>query len=57
MQYFGYLRRNPNDAPDADHQGYNFWPNKLNSFDGNFVSADMDTAFISSVEYRQRLGL
>jgi hypothetical protein len=32
MQYFGYLRRNPNDAPDIDYQGYNFWLNKLNSF-------------------------
>ena len=25
MQYFGYLRRNPNDAPDPDFTGYNFW--------------------------------
>jgi hypothetical protein len=56
MQYFGYLRRNPNDAPDADYQGYNFWLNKLNSFNGDFVSADMVKAFISSVEYRQRFG-
>jgi cytochrome c peroxidase len=56
MQYFGYLRRNPNDAPDADYQGYSFWLNKLNSFNGDFVSADMVKAFISSVEYRQRFG-
>ena len=30
MQYFGYLRRNPNDPPEAtlDFQGYNFWLNK-----------------------------
>ncbi len=27
MQYFGYLRRNPNDAPEPtlDFSGYNFW--------------------------------
>ncbi len=27
MQYFGYLRRNPNDAPEAglNFDGYNFW--------------------------------
>jgi cytochrome c peroxidase len=56
MQYFGYLRRNPSDAPDADYQGYNFWLNKLNSFSGDFVSADMVKAFISSIEYRQRFG-
>src|SRR5207237_7759531 len=39
MQYFGYLRRNPNDPPEPtlDFQGYNFWLNKLNSFNGNFV--------------------
>ena len=46
MQYFGYLRRNPNDAPDANFDGYDFWLNKLNQFDGNFVSAEMVKAFI-----------
>jgi uncharacterized delta-60 repeat protein len=54
MQYFGYLRRNPNDAPDADLSGYNFWLNKLNQFNGNFVNAEMVKAFITSAEYRQR---
>src|SRR5205085_7036117 len=24
MEFFGYLRRNPNDAPDADYTGYDF---------------------------------
>jgi len=55
MQYFGYLRRNPNDAPDADFGGYNFWLNKLNQFNGNFIEAQMVKAFISSAEYRQRV--
>ncbi len=54
MQYFGYLRRNPNDAPDLDFSGYNFWLGKLNSFDGNFVNAEMAKAFILSDEYRHR---
>ena len=56
MQYFGYLRRNPNDAPDADFAGYNFWLNKLNDFNGNFVNAEMVKAFILSGEYRGRFG-
>ncbi|HEV7683080.1 MAG TPA: S8 family serine peptidase [Pyrinomonadaceae bacterium] len=58
MQYFGYLRRNPNDPPEAnlDFGGYNFWLGKLNQFNGNFVSAEMVKAFIISGEYRQRFG-
>jgi hypothetical protein len=58
MQYFGYLHRNPNDAPEPtlDFQGYNFWLNKLNAFDGNFTDAEMVKAFISSDEYRHRFG-
>jgi len=58
MQYFGYLRRNPNDAPEAtlDFAGYNFWLNKLNSFNGNFTQAEMVKAFLSSSEYRRRFG-
>jgi hypothetical protein len=56
MQYFGYLRRNPNDAPDANFSGFTFWLNKLNSFDGDFRKAEMVKAFITSSEYRQRFG-
>jgi len=56
MQYFGYLRRNPNDLPDSDFSGFGFWLNKLNSFGGNFVQAEMVKAFLSSIEYRQRFG-
>ena len=29
MQYIGYLRRDPDSAPDADFSGYNFWLGKL----------------------------
>jgi len=56
MQYFGYMRRNPNEAPDSNFDGYNFWLGKLNSFGGNFVNAEMVKAFILSSEYRQRFG-
>lgn len=56
MQYFGYLRRNPNDAPDVDFTGFDFWLMKLNDFNGNFVNAEMVKAFITSIEYRQRFG-
>jgi hypothetical protein len=58
MQYFGYLRRNPNDPPEIglDFSGYNFWLSKLNQFNGNFVNAEMVKAFIVSGEYRQRFG-
>ncbi len=58
MEYFGYLRRNPFDPPEPtlDFQGYNFWLNKLNQFNGNFVNAEMVKAFIISGEYRHRFG-
>jgi len=55
MQYFGYLRRNPNDAPNPDFGGFDFWLAKLNQFNGNFVNAEMVKAFITSIEYRQRV--
>jgi len=54
MEYFGYLRRNPNNAPDADFVGYDFWLSKLNQSNGNFVNAELVKAFIVSGEYRRR---
>ena len=58
MQYFGYLQRNPDDAPQPglNYSGWQFWLDKLNSFDGNFVQAEMVKAFLDSTEYRQRFG-
>jgi hypothetical protein len=57
-EYFGYLRRNPNDAPETtlDYTGYEFWLTKLNQFNGNYINAEMVKAFLSSIEYRQRFG-
>jgi len=59
MQYFGYLRRNPNDAPEPglNFDGYNFWLNKLNQFNGDYIAAEMVKAFITAAEYRGRFGL
>ena len=54
MQYFGYLRRNPDQAPDSDFSGYDFWLGKLNQFGGDFRRAEMVKAFINSTEYRDR---
>jgi hypothetical protein len=56
MEYFGYLRRDPNALPDNDLSGYKFWLDKLNQFGGNFQDAEMVKAFIISLEYRQRFG-
>ncbi len=50
MEYFGYLRRDP----DAD--GYNFWLTKLELFNGNYVHAEMVKSFTVSGEYRGRFG-
>ena len=57
-QYYGYLRRNPDDPPDkpGDYTGYDFWLTKLNQFKGDFVAAQMVQAFLSAGEYRQRFG-
>ena len=56
LQYFGYLKRNPDDAPEAklNFDGYNFWLGKLNENGGDFVKAQMVKAFLDSTEYRQR---
>jgi hypothetical protein len=50
MQYYGYLRRDP------DAEGYGYWLGKLNSFGGDFVRAEMVKAFLDSDEYRRRFG-
>ncbi|HUS11906.1 MAG TPA: Calx-beta domain-containing protein [Pyrinomonadaceae bacterium] len=70
MQYFGYLRRDPDDAPDNNFGGYDFWLAKLNQFtlpgenvrdDSVALSrvkrAEMVKSFLVSIEYRARFGL
>ncbi|HEY0170961.1 MAG TPA: Calx-beta domain-containing protein [Pyrinomonadaceae bacterium] len=58
MQYFGYLRRNPDDAPEPglNFGGWNFWLGKLDEFNGDAVRAEMVRAFLESAEYRNRFG-
>jgi hypothetical protein len=58
MQYFGYLQRDPDAAPEPglNFNGYNFWLTKLNQFNGNYVAAEMVKAFLASDEYRHRFG-
>jgi hypothetical protein len=70
MQYFGYLRRNPNNAPDSNYSGYDFWLNKMNQFSlagedvrndqvalARVKRAEMVKAFIVAGEYRGRFGV
>jgi glucose/arabinose dehydrogenase len=67
MQYIGYLRRNPNEAPDTNYAGYDFWLDKLNQHSlpgedvridsvalGRIKRAEMVKAFIRSGEFRER---
>jgi minor extracellular serine protease Vpr len=56
LQYFGYLRRNPTDAPDTSDAGYQFWLSKLNAFGGDYIRSEMVRSFILSSEYRKRFG-
>ena len=69
MQYYGYLRRNPDDLPDGNFAGYDFWLQKLNQFTlpgedardeqtalARVRRAEMVRAFIESAEYRNRSG-
>lgn len=68
-EYFGYLRRDPNDPPDNNWGGYDFWLTKMNQYSlpGEDViqpadayervkRGEMVKAFIVSSEYRQRFG-
>jgi len=54
MQYFGYLHRNPDEGPDSDLSGFNFWLKKLEDSGGDFHKAEMVRAFIEASEYRDR---
>jgi Calx-beta domain len=70
MEYFGYLRRDPDESPDNTFAGYDFWLGKLNdaSVAGENVRddsvalarvkrAEMVKSFLESFEYRARFGL
>jgi hypothetical protein len=51
LHYFGYLHRNPEDAPDGNLGGFNFWLKEVES------TGEMDRlprAFMASIEYQER---
>jgi glucose/arabinose dehydrogenase len=56
MQYFGYLRRNPDDGGNQNFGGWRFWLDKLEANGGDYRRAEMVKAFIVSIEYRRRFG-
>ena len=56
MEYYGYLRRNPDDPRDTDFTGWDYWLKKLDDFNGDFVEAEMVKAFLAAGEYRHRFG-
>lgn len=51
MHYFGYFHRNPDDAPDNDLRGFNFW---LAELERTHDYRSLTRAFIESSEYRDR---
>lgn len=70
MQYFGYLRRDADDVPNTNFDGYDFWLAKMNQFSiagenvrdddvalARVKRADMVESFLVSSEYRARFGL
>ncbi|HEX8137887.1 MAG TPA: hypothetical protein VF544_09885 [Pyrinomonadaceae bacterium] len=52
VHYFGYLRRDPEGAPDGELAGFNFWLGNLNRT-GDYRS--LSRAFLESVEYKDQL--
>lgn len=48
LHYFAYLQRNPDDPPDGDMRGFNFWIDDLNR---NRDPSKLMTAFQRSGEY------
>ena len=67
MQHLGYLRRDPNAAPDTNYAGFDFWLDKLNQHSlpgedvridsvalGRVKRAEMIKAFLRSAEFRER---
>jgi hypothetical protein len=69
VEYFGFLRRDPTEAPDTDWTGYDFWFRKMEGLSlpaedvtipadafARVKRAEMVRAFIVSSEYRLRFG-
>lgn len=58
--YVIYLQRNPNEPPDSDFSGYNFWLSELNGDTANDPGPNgyshVIRAFLVCSEYRSRFG-
>ena len=50
LHYFGYLRRNPDDPPDGDLRGFNFWLRELERYRD---PSKLSLAFKVTSEYHQ----
>jgi hypothetical protein len=50
LHYFAYLRRNPNDPPDNDWRGFNFW---VNDIEHNSDPNKLRAAFSLTDEYQK----
>ena len=53
VHYFAYLRRDPDDAPDNNLVGFNFWLEDLNKT-GDYLS--LTRVFLESQEYKKKVG-
>ena len=51
LHYFGYLHRNPDDAPDNDLSGFNFWIRELEQ---SGETSRLPRGFMASGEYEHR---
>jgi len=51
LHYFGYLRRNPDDPPDRDLSGFNFWIRELEQ---SGETSRLGRGFMASGEYEHR---
>jgi hypothetical protein len=50
LHYFGYLRRNPDDPPDGDLRGFEFW---LQDLERHRDPIKLSNAFKVTGEYHQ----
>lgn len=51
LHYFGYFHRNPDDPPDNNLNGFNFWIKEVQKSGGSSILAG---AFLESIEYNQK---
>lgn len=52
LYYFGYLHRNPDDPPDKNLNGFNFW---LKEVEGSGDTGRLTQAFMASGEYKDKV--